>query len=89
MYPVYRHTGEFDVVEEYFDRLIVEGLDYHPEDSTHSIDTFVKRFTIRERDILDAQMNLILQTFGSERVCAAMLKRTTPAAYAAQWNSAA
>ena len=31
MYPVYRHTGEFDVVEEYFDRLIVEGLDYHPE----------------------------------------------------------
>lgn len=96
MYPVYRHTGEFDVVEEYFDRLIVEGLDYHPEDSTHSIDTFVKRFTIRERDILDAQMNLILQTFGSERVCAAMLKRTKPAveaaiaaAYAAQWNSAA
>lgn len=83
MYPVYRHTGEFDVVEEYFDRLIVEGLDYHPEDSTHSIDTFIKRFTIRERDILDAQMNLILQTFGSERVCAAMLKRTKPAIEAA------
>ena len=83
MYPVYKHTGEFAAVEEYFDRLIVEGLDYHPEDSTHSIDTFVKRFTIRERDILDAQMNLILQTFGSERVCAAMLKRTKPAIEAA------
>lgn len=78
MYPVYKHTGEFAAVEEYFDRLIVEGFDYHPEDSTHSIDTFVKRFTIRERDILDAQMNLILQTFGSERVCAAMLERTKP-----------
>lgn len=75
MYPVYKHTGEFDAVEEYFDRLIIEGCDYHPEDSTHSIDAFVKRFTIRERDILDAQMNLILQTFGSERACAAMLKR--------------
>lgn len=83
MYPVYRHTGEFDAVEEYFDRLIVEGLDYHPEDSTHSIDAFVKRFTVRERDILNAQMNLAIETFGAERVCAAMLKRTKPAVEAA------
>ena len=89
MYPVYKHTGEFDAVEEYFDRLIIEGCDYHPEDSTHSIDAFVKRFTMRERDILDAQMNLIIEVFGAERTCAAMLKRTKPAAYAAQWNSAA
>lgn len=83
MYPVYRHTGEFDAVEEYFDRLIVEGLDYHPEDSTHSIDAFVKRFTMRERDILDAQMALAIGTFGAGRVCAAMLKRTKPAIEAA------
>lgn len=75
MYPVYKHTGEFDAVEEYFDRLIIEGCDYHPEDSTHSIDAFVKRLTVRERDILDAQMNLIIKVFGAERACAAMLKR--------------